>query len=205
MLPKLKGAEMRFYMSKDLYEEFPYIVANGIIIRKMTENDADALMELCNSEAVYRYAPDFMITKNRKAVIRNIAQICGRDFEKKRYIIAGGCLQDYPDYIIATAEIFGYDRIVNMVEIGYRINEKYWNRGIATKLIQTMIGYLFEEIGINRIQAKVMPENTYSAKALLKNGFIKEGVIRQGNFWKGKGVVDLEMYSVLRADYMKSK
>ena len=67
-------------MSKDLYEEFPYIVANDIIIRKMTDNDADALMELCSSEAVYRYAPDFMTTKNKKAVIRNISQIGGRDF-----------------------------------------------------------------------------------------------------------------------------
>ena len=124
---------MEINMSKDLYEEFPYIVANDIIIRKMTENDADALMELCSSEAVYRYAPDFMTTKNKKAVIRNISQIGGRDFEKKLYIIAGVYLQEDPNNIIATAEIFGYDKLVSMAEIGYRINERYWNRGIATK------------------------------------------------------------------------
>ena len=104
-------------MSKDLYEEFPYIVANDIIIRKMTENDADALMELCSSEAVYRYAPDFMTTKNKKAVIRNISQIGGRDFEKKLYIIAGVYLQEDPNNIIATAEIFGYDKLVSMAEM----------------------------------------------------------------------------------------
>jgi len=171
-------------MSKDLYEEFPYIVANDIIIRKMTDNDADALMELCSSEAVYRYAPDFMTTKNKKAVIRNISQIGGRDFEKKLYIIAGVYLQEDPNNIIATAEIFGYDKLVSMAEIGYRINERYWNRGIATKVVQALIAYLFDEIGLNRIQAKVMPDNIYSAKVLLKNGFLREGLIRQGNFLK---------------------
>ena len=190
-------------MSKDLYEEFPYIVANDIIIRKMTDNDADALMELCSSEAVYRYAPDFMTTKNKKAVIRNISQIGGRDFEKKLYIIAGVCLQDDPNNIIATAEIFGYDKLVSMAEIGYRINERYWNRGIATKVTQALVAYLFDEIGLNRIQAKVMPENIYSAKVLLKNGFLREGLIRQGNFWKGRGVVDLDMYSLLKVDYVE--
>lgn len=190
-------------MSKDLYEEFPYIVANDIIIRKMTENDADALMELCSSEAVYRYAPDFMTTKNKKAVIRNISQIGGRDFEKKLYIIAGVYLQENPNNIIATAEIFGYDKLVSMAEIGYRINERYWNRGIATKVTQALVAYLFDEIGLNRIQAKVMPENIYSAKVLLKNGFLREGLIRQGNFWKGRGVVDLDMYSLLKVDYME--
>ena len=190
-------------MSKDLYEEFPYIVANDIIIRKMTDNDADALMELCSSEAVYRYAPDFMTTKNKKAVIRNISQIGGRDFEKKLYIIAGVYLQEDPNNIIATAEIFGYDKLVSMAEIGYRINERYWNRGIATKVTQALVAYLFDEIGLNRIQAKVMPENIYSAKVLLKNGFLREGLIRQGNFWKGRGVVDLDMYSLLKVDYME--
>jgi Acetyltransferases, including N-acetylases of ribosomal proteins len=194
---------MEINMSKDLYEEFPYIVANDIIIRKMTENDADALMELCSSEAVYRYAPDFMTTKNKKAVIRNISQIGGRDFEKKLYIIAGVYLQEDPNNIIATAEIFGYDKLVSMAEIGYRINERYWNRGIATKVTQALVAYLFDEIGLNRIQAKVMPENIYSAKVLLKNGFLREGLIRQGNFWKGRGVVDLDMYSLLKVDYME--
>ena len=194
---------MEINMSKDLYEEFPYIVANDIIIRKMTENDADALMELCSSEAVYRYAPDFMTTKNKKAVIRNISQIGGRDFEKKLYIIAGVYLQEDPNNIIATAEIFGYDKLVSMAEIGYRINERYWNRGIATKVTQALVAYLFDEIGLNRIQAKVMPENIYSAKVLLKNGFLREGLIRQGNFWKGSGVVDLDMYSLLKVDYME--
>ncbi|BFH13933.1 hypothetical protein J6TS7_61000 [Paenibacillus dendritiformis] len=32
-----------------------------------------------------------------------------------------------------------------------------------------------------------------SKKVLLKNGFVKEGLVRQASFWSGKGVIDLEI------------
>ena len=86
------------------------------------------------------------------------------------------------------------------MEIGYRVNERLWGRGIATKAVQAMTDYLFENVGINRIQATVMPENTKSKRVLEKNGFQREGLLRQAGFWQGKGIVDLEMYSRLRSD-----
>jgi ribosomal-protein-alanine N-acetyltransferase len=55
-------------------------------------------------------------------------------------------------------------------------------------------------IGINRIQAFVMPENIKSQNVLQRNGFVKEGTIRQGHVWKGHGVVDLILYSLLKTD-----
>ncbi len=61
--------------------------------------------------------------------------------------------------------------------------------------------FLFEEIDINRIQADVMPANEVSKIVLLKNGFIKEGLLRQAVLWSGKGVVDIEIYSILKEDY----
>jgi len=50
-----------------------------------------------------------------------------------------------------------------------------------------------------------MSENIYSAKALLKNGFQREGLIRQANFWRGQGLVDLDMYSLLKEDYAEKR
>ncbi|EGW37168.1 ribosomal-protein-alanine N-acetyltransferase [Desulfosporosinus sp. OT] len=66
-----------------------------------------------------------------------------------------------------------------------------------------MTDYLFNDIGINRIQAFVMPENIKSQNVLQRNCFVKEGIIRQGYVWKGKGVVDLILYSFLKSDTTK--
>lgn len=187
-------------MKKDLFDEFPHIISQDIIIRKMEESDLDDLFEICSSENVYKFTPDFLFTKSKKVLLTTIKNLGQRDFIKKRWIIAGICLKDNPEKVIGTAEMFEYNKDINMVEIGYRINEQYWNKKIATKAVKAMTDYLFNEIGINRIQATVMPENINSAKVLLNNGFIKEGVIRQGTIWKGKGVIDLEMYSLLSSD-----
>ena len=45
-----------------------------------------------------------------------------------------------------------------------------------------------------------MPQNAASQRVLEKNGFIREGLLRQANLWTDKGVVDLIIYSLLRSD-----
>lgn len=58
-------------------------------------------------------------------------------------------------------------------------------------------------MGWGGIQAEVMPPNRASKKVLLKNGFMKEGTLRQASVWSGKGIVDHEVYSILKDDYIK--
>ncbi|MNN55473.1 Ribosomal-protein-serine acetyltransferase [compost metagenome] len=90
-----------------------------------------------------------------------------------------------------------------MVTIGYFLAESNWGKGIATEAVGLLLKFLILDVGINRIQAEVMPLNEVSKKVLLKNGFIKEGTLRQASLWSGKGIVDLEMYSILKEDYVK--
>lgn len=186
-------------MRKDLFGQFPYIETEDLIIRRMTEQDTDALFAVCSNRHVFQYIPEFLYTEDKEALGAFLSRL-GQYFLERRWIIAGVCLRGRPDQVIGTAEMFDYCEDVNAVEIGYRLGESFWGRGIGGKVVRAMTGYLFEEIGINRIQATVFPENTRSKSILLKNGFQKEGLLRQASYWKGRGVVDLEMYSLLRSD-----
>jgi ribosomal-protein-alanine N-acetyltransferase len=105
--------------------------------------------------------------------------------------------------MVGVAEVFDIDTKVSAATIGYTLNQKYWGKGIATESTALLLEYLFYEIDVNRIQAFVMPQNEKSKNVLLRNKFIKEGTIRQGNYWKGRGVVDLELYSLLKSEYSK--
>ena len=183
-----------------LYDRFPYIETEDIIIRKMKEEDADFLLRVCSNRNVFRYIPYFLYTEDREVLRAAIRRLNEQDFMEKRWIIAGICLPGCPDEVIGTAEMFDYNETIRAVEIGYRIGEEFWGQGIAVKAVRAMTGYLFREIGINRIQATVLPENIRSKRVLMKAGFQKEGLLRQISFWKGRGIVDLEMYSLLRED-----
>ncbi|MBH1942591.1 GNAT family N-acetyltransferase [Mobilitalea sibirica] len=188
-------------MSKNPFDQFPHIVTDEITLRKIVASDLDSLFEIYSNENLFQYSP-VMIKKNKDTVANMIGHF-ERDFNKGKEIFLGICLNNEPDNIVGVAEIFDYSKDVNMISIGYRVNDRFWGKGIATKAVKAMTDYLFFDIGINRIQAYVMPENIKSQNVLLRNGFMKEGIIRQGFVWKGHGVVDLILYSLLKSDLKK--
>lgn len=183
-------------MNKNPYEQFPHITTDKITLRKIVNSDIDGLFEIYNNEKVFQYIPGNY--KKNKSTVENMIEHFQRDFNKQKEIFLGICLNECPNGIVGVAEMFDYNKSVNMITIGYRLNEQYWGKGIATLTVKAMTEYLFNDIGINRIQAFVMTENIKSQKVLEKNGFIKEGIIRQGHIWKGQGLVDLVLYSLLK-------
>ena len=187
-------------MSKNLFDRFPHIIGEEITLRKIIPSDIDSLYEIYSNERLFIHSPN-MLKKNKDTVANMIGHF-ERDFNKQKMIFLGIVTNDNPDCIVGVAEMFDYNRDVNMITIGYRLNDRYWGKGIATKTVKAMTDYLFNDIGINRIQAFVMPENIKSLDVLRRNNFVEEGIIRQGFVWKGKGVVDLVLFSMLKSDYI---
>ena len=85
-------------------------------------------------------------------------------------------------------------------EIGYAIGRPCWGRGLTTEAVQVVIKYAFEELGLNRIEARCDPENIGSARVMEKSGMTFEGVLRAQMFVKGR-YDDLKIYSILRREY----
>ena len=180
------------------YAQFPHIATDKVILRKVAETDIEGLFEIYHNKNVFTYIPGDI--KMNKDTVKNMISHFERDFNKRKNIVLGIYLTEAPDEIVGVAEMFEYDAKVNMITIGYRLNERYWGKGIATQAVEAMADYLFFTVGINRIQAFVMPANQRSQKVLEKNKFVKEGIMRQSQHWKGIGVVDLIVYSLLHSD-----
>jgi ribosomal-protein-alanine N-acetyltransferase len=182
----------------NLYTNFPYISNDRIILRKIVETDIEELFEIYNNKNVFTYIPGDM-KKNKETVLNMIGHF-ERDFNKRKTIFLGICLAEAPNEIVGVAEMFDYDEKVNLITIGYRLSEHCWGKGIASEAVKAMVDYLFFTVGVNRIQGFVMPENKRSQRVLEKNNFLKEGILRQSQYWKGIGIVDLTVYSLLQSD-----
>lgn len=179
----------------ELFDTFPYLENNRLILRKMIEADVEALFEITESEQVYRYLPPFLYKKSKKNLLKAIDHFGARDFVKKKMIIAGVYLKSNPKNLVGLAEIFDYKKRLGQVTIGYRLNENYWHQGIATEVVALLVEYLAEYLKIATIKAFVVPENSYSGKALMKNGFKKEEIIEEGHNWGGEATLHLEVYT----------
>ena len=187
----------------DLFGTFPYLKNDRIMIRKMREDDTDSLIEITSNPNVYRYIPPFLYQKSRKSLLTAIRNIGERDFNHKRWIIAGIYLLKEPEKLIGLAEMFDYKKRMNQITIGYLINESYWHRGLATEAVQLMQDYLCNEIGIQNLKAFTMPENLFSEKALLKNHFEKEHHTVQGRNWGGNEIAVLNEFTYSKSQQKK--
>ena len=91
----------------------------------------------------------------------------------------------------------------NKTELGYWLAEKMQGKGIITRCSSALVKYAFKKLGMNRIQIKVAKGNEKSEAIPARLGFQLEGIERQGELLNGK-YHDLEVFSLLKTDYLKS-
>ncbi len=63
---------------------------------------------------------------------------------------------------------------VEEIEIGYRLDPAYWNRGLATEAARAVRDYAFEVLRLERIISLIHPENHASRRVAEKNGMTLE-------------------------------
>ncbi|MGG4444944.1 GNAT family N-acetyltransferase [Brevibacillus sp. HB1.2] len=186
-----------------LFNQFPILKSDRFTLKKIEEQHLDEVFEIYSNDHVFAYCG--IIPKHNKATVKNMIGHFERDYLKKSRIKWGIFANDNPDYLLGIMEAFDFHQKVNMVTIGYFLSEAHWGKGIATEAVNILLHFLFRDVNVNRIQAEVMPPNENSKKVLMKSGFMKEGTLRQATLWSGKGIVDVEIYGMLKEDYEKGK
>ncbi|PFX46519.1 alanine acetyltransferase [Bacillus pseudomycoides] len=185
-----------------VFGDFPVLESVNLVLRKIEEVHLQEVYSIYDNDKVFEYCG--IIPKHNLQTVRKMIGHFDRDYHKKSRIKWGIFQKNQSDKLVGIIESMDFNQKVNMVSIGYFLAEDYWGKGIATESVRMVVKFLFEEVNVNRIQTEVMPVNEVSKKVLLKNGFIKEGVLRQASLWSGKGVIDLEIYGILKEDYIQN-
>ncbi|KAJ3198049.1 hypothetical protein HK101_009479 [Irineochytrium annulatum] len=77
--------------------------------------------------------------------------------------------------VIGTCGFLNYEDVHNRAEIGYDLCSSFWGRGVMTEVAHAVLHFGFTHMQLNKIEAKVEPENEASIRLLHKLGFQKEG------------------------------
>ncbi len=85
-------------------------------------------------------------------------------------------------------------------EIGYTLARDAWGAGYAVEATTELVRYLFDDIGVTRVEASLHPDNTASAMVLERIGMRFEGHTRS-SFWLDDDNSDDWLYGMLRADW----
>lgn len=81
-------------------------------------------------------------------------------------------------------------------------NKEYWNSGFGTDTTLLLLHHAFFDLGLERIESRILPDNKASIRVLEKCGYQKEGVLRSATFKNGQ-LQDLVIMSVIKKDYLQ--
>jgi len=118
--------------------------------------------------------------------------------------------QAYPFFIFraADARLVGGATLSNVrrgvtqsCALGYWIGEPYARSGYMTVAVRALLDFVFEDLGLNRVEAACLPENEPSRKLLGKVGFQEEGYARKylkiDGAWR-----DHVLFAIVRSDHI---
>lgn len=97
---------------------------------------------------------------------------------------------------IGTISVVDHNDSIEMAEIGYCIGKAWWHRGIMSEALGAVIDYLFDEVGMQRIEARHDPRNPHSGGVMQKCGMKYEGTHRRADR-NNQGVCDAAYYAIL--------
>lgn len=172
----------------------PILQDQSIVLRALNTNDIDDLKMWMPEQSLYTYwgkkpgktdkNPEllFAYKKKTKSIHWGIVDV-----------ISGKVMGDYYLYLIENNR---------MAKIAYRVSSKYQRQGIATKATEMVLNFVFQETELQRIWTEVDVRNRSSEVVLIKNQFVKEGMIRQGKMVNT--YCDYYVYAILKKDYIEN-
>jgi RimJ/RimL family protein N-acetyltransferase len=154
-----------------------------LILRELKQSDAEAFFAMDSNPKVHEY----LWNKPVQTIEETIEVI---EFVRKQYLENG--IGRFAITSKETNEFIGWAGLkyntepvnnkTNFYDIGYRLDEKFWGKGIATEASFAWLKYAFETMNIKTIEAAAHSENIASNKILQKiemqmtETYLEEGV-----------------------------
>lgn len=164
--------------------EFPVLETERLVLRKIGDEDIKTLYQYWSDSEVTRYMNIEPFEDPFQA--KTMIDLLNHLFEKGE-AIRWGIVEKETGCLIGTCGYnSGYRIGASAVEIGYDLGREYWGKGFMAEALKSIIDHGFNEAGMKRIEAYVMPDNIRSRNLLIKLGFKYEGKLKNHGFYKGE-------------------
>ena len=165
-----------------IFTKMPTLRTERLVLRPMRTDDAYDMYEYACRDDV----TEFLLWSPHESV--------GYTREYLAYIETRYPKGEFYDWAITLADsgkmigTVGFTKIHtahNAAEIGYVLNPEYHHLGLGFEAASRIVDFGFEELSLNRIEARFMQGNTASLHVMEKLGMTLEGYARDGMLVKG--------------------
>jgi RimJ/RimL family protein N-acetyltransferase len=184
----------------DWRAELPTLSDDVVTLRDLRLSDATALFSMLTSEEVRRYmsAPPSSIEGFERFILW--AQ---EERAAGRYM----CFAVVPrgaDEPVGILQVRSLDPLFTAGEWGAALGSPYWGTGLFAAGARLMMDFLFDVLGVHRLEARASVQNGRANGAARKIGAVPEGVARQGLRCRGQ-YHDQLMWSIIDVDWRQAR
>ncbi|MBN7821604.1 GNAT family N-acetyltransferase [Bowmanella yangjiangensis] len=175
----------------------PVLETERLILRNLEDSDADALFTIFSDPQVmtYWHTPPWSVISDAQNYIAAAHQGMLVD---EQYVFA--IVDKHNHTLMGKCLLWQIVQSSQRAEIGFGLGVPFWGKGYIQEAGRALLEFAFKQMALNRIEAEIDPDNTGSAKALLRLGFEQEGHLRQRWIVDGHKS-DSALYGLLREDW----
>jgi [ribosomal protein S5]-alanine N-acetyltransferase len=182
-------------------EALPALAGAGVVLRALESSDVDALYTIFGDAEVTRYW-SWSAFRSRADAERLFEDI--RTGFVTRSLFQWGIVEEGARAVVGTCTLYGFDREGWRCEIGFALARRAWGRGTASRAVATALEFAFEALGVQRVEADADPRNLRSLSLLERQGFQREGLLRE-RYCVGGERQDAVLLGLLQCDWQNAR
>jgi RimJ/RimL family protein N-acetyltransferase len=178
----------------------PTMVSQAVTLRELRLSDAPSLFAMLSTDEVRRFIspPPTDVRGFERFIEWTLAERAAGRYMCFAVVPAGY------DVAIGILQARQLDPSFSMAEWGAAIGSQFWGTGLFKAGAELLIDFLFEVVGVHRLEGRAAVRNGRANGAVRKLGAVQEGVIRQGMWCRGE-YHDQIMWSILAEDWRQSR
>jgi ribosomal-protein-alanine N-acetyltransferase len=171
----LKSDDVEGFKMKEIYH------TDRLILRILRPKDAGLVLDYVsrNKDFLKEWETDrpddYYTLSHQKGILKRDY----RRFKDGQMLRLWIFKKDDPNKVIGTIAL---DNIIRgpflSCFLGYRLDRDNINQGYTTEALGELIRIAFEDMGLHRLEANIMPRNQRSLRVVEKLGFVDEGLSR---------------------------
>ena len=174
----------------------PLLRRENVVVRSLRREDAPALCALCATEQVGRFLWPPPATTERFTEFIDWS----RDQQTGGLQICFALVPAGMETAAGLIQVRQLEANFQTAEWGFVVGQPYWGTGLFSNGARLVLPYLFETVGVRRLEARTVVTNGRANGALHKLGAVCEGILRQG-FCYGDRCLDQYLWSILATEW----
>jgi RimJ/RimL family protein N-acetyltransferase len=140
-----------------------------LVLRPFRENDVDRLAELMANRDFMRFSSGPYTREQTQGVLNKFLS-----WNEARLPSPFAVVLRENNAVLGYCGFLHHSEVPEEVEIGYRLDSKYWNRGLITEAARAVRDHAFIDLKLPRLISLVHPDNVPSRRVAEKIGMTVE-------------------------------